>query len=81
MSTQSLYGIHRASWSGTGVRRAPAAAGFATRNTASAPSGHVLGAGCRPWNGSVVTEIPALFGTGRQAMFAKGVRRLKEPST
>lgn len=81
LSTQGRYGMQGVSWPGVDVRRAPVAAGLITCRTAATAKRHAADVGCRPWNLSATTEIPALFGTGRPAMLAKGAHRLKEPST
>ncbi len=79
LSTQGRYGMQEVAWPGVDVRRAPGAAGLITYRSAATTNRHAVV--CRPWDLSATTEIPALFGTGRPAMLAKGAHRLKEPST
>ena len=80
LSLQRRNDMHGASWPVDDVRPAPMAGGLVTTSVAMAYA-HVVGAPCRSRNGSALAEIPTLFGTGHQALLAKGARRLKETST
>ena len=80
---QSTYGMQRWSTATSGVDVLPSVAlsSLVHRHTATTVSAPGAGAPCRPWSGSMVHEILALFGNAVPAIPAKGAPRLKEPST